>query len=709
MTVLFKARGLVGFTWLRLITATVAVTFLFVGSTAQAAVPNDPQYMRLKPWGNIALERAWDITRGDREIIVAVLDTGVDVDHPDLAANIWTNDAEIPNDGVDNDNNGFVDDYYGWDFVFEDNDPGPDTTGDFNEVALNHGTIVAGLIGAVGNNNTAGTGVSWKVRIMPLRILDSTGVGDTLMALRAVEYATAQGADIINMSLVGNAAAGDLQTALTNAYNAGVTIVAAAGNALENELPKDLDFEPYYPVCYRHPVIKYDMIIGVAAVDENDALSDFSNYGSACVDVSAPGEFLPSTLVESLSDGFTQTYGGQWSGTSVAAPLVSGTAALIKSIDPTFTPEQITGFIKQSTDDISDKNKLKALDMGTGRLNVEAALLLAQQNISTDEPDVVQEPEGTDEPEVSPPTIELIATPTPSAFGWDIIVGPQYGRSATIKLFDSQGDLQTVFSAFEDDFIGGVTLAGGDVDGDGESEIVVGKGVGSTPEVRIFSKTGQLEQSFFVGELDDTRGVRVSVIDVGKDGKFEIGAVPLSGDSEFIKIFTHEGKRFSKFSPGQRQYPFGMYMGSGLVNGRPRVIVSEQKGDDQFIEAWSADGAFANHWIITDMKSARPRLALDDVDNNGVADIVLGASPGTRPYIATRPFDNTQTQNLFLAWDAGFRGGINVAAARGAIVAGPGKGAQSFVRVFSLSGQLLSEFRAFDRFYRGGLQVGILP
>lgn len=211
-------------------------------------------------------------------VTVAVIDTGVDYNHPDLAANIWNNVGEIPANGIDDDGNGFIDDVQGWDFVQSDNAPM-----DFNE----HGSHVAGTIGAVGNNGVGGTGICWSVKIMPVRALNSVGSGTTAGVVAGIDYAVANGAKLINMSLSGSGAVGDLlDMAIGNANAAGVLVVVAAGNS-----GADIDVSPTYPASYAQP-----NIITVAATDQVDNLATFSNFGAVSVDVAAPGVNIESTV-----------------------------------------------------------------------------------------------------------------------------------------------------------------------------------------------------------------------------------------------------------------------------------------------------------------------------------------------------------------------------------------------------------------------------
>jgi len=269
------------------------------------AVPNDPKYSDY--WGlsnsgqnvngtigisgvDIAIEKAWDETTDCSAITVAVIDTGVDYNHPDLINNIWTNSGETASNDTDDDGNGFIDDVRGWDFVQGDNDPM-----DFHY----HGSHVAGTIGAQGNNSAGGVGLCWQVKIMPLRALNSVGSGTSAEIIAAIDYATDNSADIINMSLSGGGAPGDAEDiAIASANSAGVLVIAAAGN--DNA---DIDASPVYPASYNQP-----NIITVAATNQVDNRASFSNYGATTVDIGAPGTNIQSTVpparAEILNEGF---------------------------------------------------------------------------------------------------------------------------------------------------------------------------------------------------------------------------------------------------------------------------------------------------------------------------------------------------------------------------------------------------------------------
>jgi len=328
-----------------------------------AAIPNDSDYDELWHLPQISAPDAWDVTTGSREIIVAVLDAGVDIDHPDLEPNLWTNPGEIAGNGIDDDQNGFADDVHGWDFVRRDSDPGPDMSNKAIQDAIVHGSIVAGIAGAKGNNSEGITGVNWNVTIMPVRMLNDVGSGTSFQAAAAVDYAVQNGANVINLSFSGPSQDLPLRGAIKDAYEAGVVVVAAMGND-----GQDTDLDPVYPACYEGAD---DWVIGVVSSGATDEKSSFSNYGNNCADIAAPGELIYSTSYEDGSAEYSDLYIGNASGTSMAAPVVSGAVALILSEYPDLSPDDVRRSLKLSVDPLSGPLATKS---GAGRLNVARAL-----------------------------------------------------------------------------------------------------------------------------------------------------------------------------------------------------------------------------------------------------------------------------------------------------------------------------------------------
>ncbi len=354
----------------------VLASFLF-SAPVLAKIPNDSTY-QTEMWRQINAPEAWDYATGSKRVIVAVIDTGADTWHDDLRANIWQNPYEIPDNGLDDDHNGYVDDVNGWNFI-EDNNEVRTSVFDIesDKDAVNHGTIVAGLVGAVGNNGINGLGINWNVSIMPLRAVNSGGSGDVEGVVEAINYAVNNGAAVISLSLVIDVdMSGELKNFLYDAYKKGVVIVSAAGNG-HLEGTGDLSKYPLYPVCI-DAKDQENWLIGVSAVDNQDKLSVFANYGKG-VDLLAPGQGVFSTERYSPSYGYAQDFGGGWNGTSFAVPIVAGGVALIKSVRPDLDPKQIIELLLKTADNIDAKNpEYKGL-LGYGRLNIGRAVRTAAE------------------------------------------------------------------------------------------------------------------------------------------------------------------------------------------------------------------------------------------------------------------------------------------------------------------------------------------
>jgi len=304
------------------------------------AVPNDPYYE--SAWGldnkgqvlegqpglegaDMEASRAWEIETGSRGVIVALLDTGVDYNHPDLEDNMWTDELGR----------------HGKDFVSGRDDPMDDN---------GHGTHVAGIVAGVGNNGVGVSGVMWKASVMALKVLDANGNGYISNAIEAIEYANANNASVINMSLGG----GEYSQSFCDAIAASdAVVVAAAGNRGRNN-----DALPVYPASYGLP-----NLLSVAATDNRDQLASFSNYGAGSVHVAAPGALIYSTEPNSQY--------GYRSGTSMAAPYVSGLAGLILAENPELTNSQVAEMIKESVDCVEG---LDDKVLTEGRINAKKAL-----------------------------------------------------------------------------------------------------------------------------------------------------------------------------------------------------------------------------------------------------------------------------------------------------------------------------------------------
>lgn len=298
------------------------------------------------PGIDIGAVEAWQISTGRSDVVVAVIDTGINYNHPDLKENIWTNQAELNGKpGVDDDGNGYIDDIHGYSF-----EAGKEK-GDAND-DVGHGSHCAGIIGAKGNNGQGIVGVNWDVKIMALKFIGESGEGSSEAAIKAIDYAVKNGAKVINASWGGGDESKALLEAIERANKAGVLFVAAAGND-----KSDNDAKPFFPASY--PV---NNIISVAAVDNQGRLAVFSNYGKKSVHVGAPGLNILSITNKDLVSA---------SGTSMAAPFVTGIAALILANEPTLTAQEIKDRIINTTKPISG---LQGKTVNRGLVNAYNAL-----------------------------------------------------------------------------------------------------------------------------------------------------------------------------------------------------------------------------------------------------------------------------------------------------------------------------------------------
>jgi len=286
------------------------------------ALPNDPLLSQL--WGmssgaGIDAPGAWEISTGSNEVIVAVIDTGIDYNHPDLQANLWVNPQEVPGSGQDESNTGYIDDVHGINVLNGSGNPYDDN---------GHGTHVAGTIGARGNNAAGVVGVNWNVKIMSLKFLNSAGGGSMAGAIEAIQYMTMMKKRGHNIRVSNNSWGGGgysqlLANAIEEAEAEGIVFVAAAGNSARNN-----DVIAQYPANF-----EFSNVVSVASIDSSQKLSWFSNYGPSTVHIAAPGSHILSTLP---GGGY-----GSLSGTSMAAPHVSGAIALLLSSEPGLSHTQL--------------------------------------------------------------------------------------------------------------------------------------------------------------------------------------------------------------------------------------------------------------------------------------------------------------------------------------------------------------------------------
>lgn len=507
------------------------------------------------------MEKAWDITTGSPDVVIAVIDTGVDIEHEDLKENIWTNAGEIPENGLDDDRNGYIDDVHGWNFVLETNDVQPSFDPDASEEAERafvHGTLVASLIAAKGNNARGIAGIAWNAMIMPLVGLDVQGTGSTTDVAEAVRYAVRNGADIINLSIEGTLRDEDLDEALALARSEGVVTVTASGNATE-EGGKDLDIDPTYPACS-----SLDGAYGVLTVggtDRGDLRASFSDYGS-CLNLVAPSVDIAGASPEIDGDP-SSSYTGFWSGTSLATPLVAGAAALVKTLHPDWGATQIRERLISTADSVDASNSAYVNKLGRGRLNVLSAL--------------------TKTKEILPESLRFFGT--------------KPGSPSRIRITSDTED--TSIGLFGDDDMRGVRLAITDMDEDGSLEIGAVPATGDRPEFVLLSWDGRIRDR------------------IALPGTLKNGALVVGTDDGFVVADADGGAAWGidrnltvrRFYPYEAQYADGLDVlsVSGAAafaprNGGGRLVIANAKGE-QLVSAFPFGMEPSGRWSLAIMES----------------------------------------------------------------------------------------------------------
>lgn len=315
--------------------------------------PNDPQYSNQWNLAKIQADLAWNINLGSNSIKIAVIDDGFLLNHEDLSSKWHINPNEIPNNNIDDDNNGYIDDWRGWDAA--DNDKDPSAFNPTNSY-FTHGTHVAGIVAASTNNSLGIASIGYNCKLIPVKI-GNDATSSLSGAYLGVEYAIVSGAQVMNMSWGGSGFSATYQALFNLAKSKGMVCVAAAGNSSTSM--------PMYPAAYNN-------VISVASSTSTDALSSFTNYGST-IDVTAPGSDILSTLAGGISNY------GIFSGTSMASPLVAGLCGLMMSNNAGMHPDSVEACLKRSCDNIDVQNPTKTGQFGAGRINAFKALQCTQK------------------------------------------------------------------------------------------------------------------------------------------------------------------------------------------------------------------------------------------------------------------------------------------------------------------------------------------
>ncbi len=654
-----------------------------------ANYPSDTYIKNQWYLSRIGFGQVWSKNLNNKDVVVAVIDSGVNIDNPDLFDRAWKNNFEIAGNKIDDDKNGFIDDVYGWDFASNIPDPRPKVVSGSDDGGLNHGTMVAGIIGASVDNGLGISGISKQAKIMPLRALNERGEGKINDVIRAVDYAINNGADIINLSFTGLDYNEGFKEAIERAYKAGVVVVAAAGNNSE-----DLSKDPLYPACFKNA--KNDnIILAVSSTDTLDQKAYFSAYGSACVDISAPGiSFFSTYFYDSESDKY-KDYEGYWSGTSMSAAVVSGALALIKEANPKLNNRELVEVLLKSADNIEALNPNYTGQLGSGRLNVansvnwalekleniSARFLLFPQSLissfkSNDETKAfnalrVIKSKGVEENRylvygqnfsgsVNMTNIDLDNNGTQ-----EIILGTGYGNGPQVMILDQKFNVINQFFAYDQKFRGGVNVAAGDVDGDGQIEIVTAAGVSGGPHVRIFDTKGKLKGQFFAYDPKFSGGVNLAVGDVMGDFRAEIVTVPMSLGGSHVKIFDGQGILQSHFFAYESRFVTGSSVKIGNIygkssKGKNEIVIAPGPGRDPEIKTFDAYGTQIRGFLAYAEKFKNGvNLAIGDINKDGLDEIITGAGPGGAPHV--RAFTGKgELKESFYGLEANFTGGVSV-------------------------------------------------
>jgi len=659
------------------------ILFLLSALPILAAVkPNDTHYNKQWYLAKVNADSAWEKITESPETVIAVIDSGIQINHPDLENNVWINRGEFKDNGIDDDSNGFIDDFHGWNFVDNTPDPSPDLKSEWSEAGASHGTIVAGIIAAQGNNKRGVAGITWNAQIMPLKVMNDIGEGRISDVVRAIDYAVNNGADIINLSFVSFGYSQAMQDAIRRAHEAGVIVVAAAGNEQSAGKGYNTDETPIYPACYDGQLIGENMVIGVAATDALDQKALFSSYGFSCVDISAPGISFFSTVTKGGSkDNYSKEYDGYWSGTSMATPVVSGAIALIQQSNPALSRSEVVNILFASSYNLSRLNPDYLGQLGNGRVDINKAISMSKEKLYS---------------QVS----RLLISP---------------GGEKEIQVAAANGSLLDKISMEEKDF----SMTSGDVNGDRNEEIVVGAGPGSLPEVKIYNREGEMIKKFLVYSKNFRGGVEVDLIDLDNDGRAEVVVAPTSGVGSQVRIFDYNGRLKKEFWAAGRYHKGGLSLAVGDIDGRgnQQIVVGLGQGNEPQVRIFNNKGKMVGIFLAYE-KTFKGGINVEIANIDGRKDhsrSEIIVSPGAGRYPLIRIFDDhSKLKRQFYAYTKNWKGGVNLAAddidndGVAEIVVGAYPGAAPHVRIFSGKGILLESFYALDEDFSGGVDVDIM-
>lgn len=630
---------------------------------------------------------AWEKTQGSKDVVVAIIDSGMDMNHPDLINNLWVNTKEIAGNNIDDDNNGYADDVHGWNFIENNNLPAPNLNNHHSVGAIHHGTAIAGIIAAEGNNAFATAGVAWHAQIMPLKVFNEDGESDTVLVSAAIEYAIKQKVDIINMSFVGLGYSSLLEAKIKAAYDVGILLVAAAGKENGVENPSDLGLSKIYPICFDGPN-KENWVLGVVATDKDDKKAEFSNYGKSCVDISAPGVKIYSTLFHDAGNSeFAEYFGKGLSGTSVAVPQVVGAAVLIKALHPNYKNKQLMEVLMSSADNIDGANPYYLGQLGAGRLNVLRA--------------------------IEAPAISMETTAEQNV---QYVLGAKSGSEPKIWLLDAKGGVVKEFLAFAPSFYGGVNIAVGDVDDDGMAEIVVGAGSGGGPHIRIFNLSGELKYQFFAFDKKRPNGAIVAIGDTDGDGKNEIIAVEERSAAPVARVFNERGEILKdniKIFANNISGAIGLVAGDVNRDGKAEIIASTVSGTAGKIKVITESGLPVGEFFPFGKNFyGGVNVAVGDLSASGWPEIIVSKRSGGAD-VKTFDYTGRLLSPGILVYDK-YRAGVNLSSgdrdgdSHYEIITAPNGGGSAEIKVLDDNLNAIMSFYPLGKNFKKGLNAYIV-
>lgn len=657
---------------------------LFLPLTVLAKVPNDPN---LKQWSytDVNVENAWDITTGSRSVVVAVIDNGFDTYHPDLVGNVWHNPGEIEGNGIDDDQNGYIDDIVGWNFVPTDtnkdgvideretkgnNDPRPDVSAlsdrDKQRNVYSHGTVIAGIIGARGNNGVLGTGINWQIQLMNIKVVGNEGSGEAAPVPEAIHYAVDNGADIINISMVSDEHRSEMTEAINYAYSKGVALVAAAGNE-----SRSLVSEPRYPVC-SDTETGINKVLGVSAIDESHRLAPFSNYGIPCIDLTAPGVNISSIVRTEPNLGLTEQYRDHWNGTSFAAPFVTGAAALVKSVQPAWGASQIYEALLASTHKTPPEDELAyQTTYGAGLLQIDKAVKYAFDRI----PKIVALKDilffqGNDTTVRGlKNAAEKISVPVSLKAAYDITsFGKDENKKYAAVVPDGEGVRVIIYNStwqenasWKIDMHGPVYLLLANIQGDSIPEVVVSPRYPSQELFRVYGLEGNELGRYTASE----RPRKSFVATRASDGETTtpIYVLTVGQKSSTVYRFDTPTTVSSQVTlPGIRS-SYGFAVVDTDTDGKEEYILVRASLDKLWLRHFGSDGSLLNTFEVYPNTESLTSLEMisGDYDGDKKDDIILTSRTGSMPIsvwngegkkIMEKKIQNTKTEqsiHLFLS------------------------------------------------------------